>query len=328
MGIHVLNQSFISAAKGGDFLKIKQLLKQGLSPDLEDENHFTVLMHAVQNGHMLVVQILIEAGAFLNKCDYSGKGQTALMLAISKLNIQMIKLLLDSGASVNSIDNAGNSILIYAVHYNCLNLVKTLIEEWAVKINHQNNNLYTAFMIAVRDNFLDIAKYLAEKNADINTRNKLGISPLMHSVYAGHTPMVEFLISLPSLEINLKNLKGNTALMLAAVYGFVHMVAILIKAKALINLQNNRGQTALVAAAAKGHDRIFNMLLKAGADENLKDISGKTAADYAEKQTNIEVISSTEPPKTIIWSQEIAQPKQVKELKKLNNNDMSSKARP
>lgn len=48
-----------------------------------------------------------------------------------------------------------------------------------------------------------------------------------------------------------------------------------------VNSRDEKGQTPLIIAAAKGHAKLCSMLLKAGANPTLKDSSGSTALDVA-----------------------------------------------
>jgi ankyrin repeat protein len=82
------------------------------------------------------------------------------------------------------------------------------------------------------------------------------------------------------LDVNLRDAKGNTLLMIAAYQGRIETVAMLLKAGAQVDLRNEKGQTPLGGVAFKGHVDIATLLLDAGADP-LADQGGSTPADYA-----------------------------------------------
>lgn len=82
------------------------------------------------------------------------------------------------------------------------------------------------------------------------------------------------------LEVNLRDGKGNTLLMIAAYQGRAETVAMLLKAGAQVDLRNEKGQTPLGGVAFKGHVEIARMLLDAGADP-LGDQGGSTPIDFA-----------------------------------------------
>lgn len=82
------------------------------------------------------------------------------------------------------------------------------------------------------------------------------------------------------LDVNLRDAKGNTLLMIAAYQGRVETVAMLLKAGATVDLRNEKGQTPLGGVAFKGYAEIATLLLDAGADP-LADQGGSTPVDYA-----------------------------------------------
>ena len=82
------------------------------------------------------------------------------------------------------------------------------------------------------------------------------------------------------LDIDLRDTKGNTLLMIAAYQGRAETVAMLLKAGAQVDLRNDKGQTPLGGVAFKGHVDIARMLLDAGADP-LGDQGGSTPIDFA-----------------------------------------------
>lgn len=78
------------------------------------------------------------------------------------------------------------------------------------------------------------------------------------------------------------NADKDTALHLAAFYGYAEITAALIARGASLNAQNNNGHTPLMLAASLGHLDIVQQLLDAGADMALKNNNHETAADRAE----------------------------------------------
>ena len=62
-------------------------------------NETMALMKAAENGHCKCVELLIQAGANVNDCDYCGK--TPLRCAAGNGCEACVKLLIDAGADVN-----------------------------------------------------------------------------------------------------------------------------------------------------------------------------------------------------------------------------------
>ena len=92
------------------------------------------------------------------------------------------------------------------------------------------------------------------------------------------------------LEVNLRDPKGNTLLMLAAYHGKAETVAMLLKARATVDLRNAKGQTPLGGVAFKGYVEIAALLLDAGADP-VADQGGSTPADFATLAGKTEILA-------------------------------------
>ena len=75
--------------------------------------------------------------------------------------------------------------------------------------------------------------------------------------------------------------KGQTALMHAARYGHVPVVALLLAAGAAVDQAKADGATALSLAAMNGHTAVVEALLAAGAEVDKADADGRTALLWA-----------------------------------------------
>ena len=82
-------------------------------------------------------------------------------------------------------------------------------------------------------------------------------------------------------DINSKNEKGHSALMLAAYNGHYNLVQFLISQGADVNSIDISGSTILMGVVFKGHSQIFDLLVKAGADLELQNQKNQTSLDYA-----------------------------------------------
>ncbi len=68
------------------------------------------------------------------------------------------------------------------------------------------------------------------------------------------------------LPIDVQDLEGNTALMLAAYHGHPDTVRQLIERGADVDLRNQRDQSPVAGAVFKGEDEVVRLLIAAGAD--------------------------------------------------------------
>jgi methionyl-tRNA formyltransferase len=96
--------------------------------------------------------------------------------------------------------------------------------------------------------------------------------------------------SLPAVlpPLDLEDLNGWTALMVAAFHGNTEAASWLISAGATLGHQNRRGKTALMYAKShaeiSGNLQIVEALLNAGADTAARDEDGLTVLDYCDRE--------------------------------------------
>lgn len=82
-------------------------------------------------------------------------------------------------------------------------------------------------------------------------------------------------------QLNARDDRGSTPLIIAAYYGHSGAVDLLLKVGAKIELKDNLGHTALMGASFKGHTDIVKLLLKKGASVSTETDHGATALTYA-----------------------------------------------
>ena len=96
--------------------------------------------------------------------------------------------------------------------------------------------------------------------------NDSGRSALMSAAHYGHVDLVAEL--LPLIDPNLQDITGRTALMSAAQEGHFNVVRVFLAYRLTnLNLQNYDGRTALMIADKAGYTEIVKLLKKNGATE-------------------------------------------------------------
>ncbi len=132
----------------------------------------------------------------------------------------------------------------------------------------------------------DLIPELVKDGADVNAYEARGFTPLILAAYNGQAAAVEVLIAAGADACRPDANQGNTAQMGVAFKGDDAIAARLLKAGCDVNARNKAGQTALMMAALFGRVKQIDLLLAAGADPAVADASGRTAAAVAATQGN------------------------------------------
>nr|WP_255504759.1 ankyrin repeat domain-containing protein [Novosphingobium sp. EMRT-2] len=115
----------------------------------------------------------------------------------------------------------------------------------------------------------------------VNTRDVTSGESALHIVTARRDlTWMQFLVA-KGANVNIRDVKGTTPLVMAVDLGFAEGVDFLIKSGARVDEPNNTGETPLINAVHRRDMAIIRMLLKAGANPERPDNSGRSARDYA-----------------------------------------------
>jgi Ankyrin repeats (3 copies)/Ankyrin repeats (many copies) len=137
--------------------------------------------------------------------------------------------------------------------------------------------------------YLGVDGYL-NKGADVNCRDKDGLTPLIWAAIQGHEEIVRLLLERGG-DLEAKNNNGDTALMWASVMGHRGVVELLLDHGANADLaEAGSGVTALMAAAAEGYADVAQVLTEKGAAINAKDRNGNTALTHASVRGHSNVV--------------------------------------
>lgn len=101
-------QRMLDAVLAGDADRVAELLDQ--SPELcnlaeRSSDRLSVLHHAARLGHLPVVELLLAAGATVDKRDHDGR--TPLHWAAIRGHLEIVRVLVEAGADLNARANGG-----------------------------------------------------------------------------------------------------------------------------------------------------------------------------------------------------------------------------
>jgi uncharacterized protein len=140
------------------------------------------------------------------------------------------------------------------------------------------------FLEAVKDNDGDAATEMLNEPGStiVNTRDITSGDTGLHIVVARSDALwIRFLLQ-RGADPNIRNKKGLTPLQLATSLSFTDGVEALVKGGANVNVGDQTGETPLIAAVHARNVGLVRLLLEKGADPDHNDNSGRSARDYME----------------------------------------------
>jgi len=143
---------------------------------------------------------------------------------------------------------------------------------------------------AARDGLDKQVISLLQKGIDINVRNVRGNTPLVVAADAGRDRIVDILLG-AGADVNLPDSNGWTPLMCAIITGRDEIALVLLQKGAKVNARSASGDTVLTLAAIRSSLKIIEMLIRKGADPEQTDRYGRTPLMIADEHRRADVVS-------------------------------------
>ncbi len=219
-----------------------------------------------------IVRILLASGADPDDSDKCG--MSPLMAAAGTGNHQILRLLLSSGAAVSLRDTEGKSALMYAASATIEELINGFIHLRLVGSTITSSDFLTPAMVArLRPQFEPQKEFcvheLIQGGADVNDRDRKGMTPVVYAARAGSLAVARNLIA-NGADIHARSQQGITPLYAAAINGHDEIIDYFIGEGLEVDTRLNNGETPLMAAVWNGKVSTVNLLIRHGADVNAK----------------------------------------------------------
>jgi ankyrin repeat protein len=257
-------KTLMLAAKGGHLLLVKELLQRGVKADHQ------ALFYAATYNHLEVVKELLNHGISINKGIAKYDNMTALHNPVAHGYLDIVTLLLDNGANIDQATTDGQTPLNFALDYEQLNVVLTLLSRGA-KLNAKE-----------ADQGSRLQAFLLKSSINPSLPNHEGTTLLHQVAKHGNTEVFDLLMFLPGADLFTTDSESQTPMHLAAMFGKIDLLKYLDHAShTLKNVGNKDDSRPLHIAARAGNNEMVTFLVQAGANPNLKDRFGYTPLHIA-----------------------------------------------
>lgn len=168
----------------------------------------------------------------------------AFFTAVKRNDVPKLEQLHAMGFDLNTINEKGQHALHLALREPSLKVAEYLARHPAVKVEVRNPQDESSLMLAVLKGHLEVARLLIERDADVN---KTGWAPLHYAAtYAGPNAVEQVTLLLEHhAYIDAESPNGTTPLMMAAQYGSVDVVKLLLQEGADSRLTNEQKLSAM-----------------------------------------------------------------------------------
>lgn len=325
------SERFVRCCRYNRWPIAKELLDDGVNVNYVDTTHgSTALMHAAQQGHLDIVEKLLDLGAdmtirnannnkkaldfcenpgieymkirdLLRKANGTFDGRTELeVTSFEKFWNNLIKH--DAELEIfKKYEDMGiplmpkKRMIMRACEKNQLDVLKFFHEQkfdFDFEYDFKHNHLNTPLRLASRSGHLEIVQFLTDI---CNLRKHASFGLVMAAKY-GHVDIVKHLLQLDGIDVNSQTFCIQTALH-CSISSDIEILRMLLQHEGInLNVRDAVNQTPLFDTSQQDKILHAKLLIEAGADVTLTDENGKTAIDYARSNEMKELLASAATP--------------------------------
>ncbi|KAK5988121.1 Ankyrin-3-like protein [Cladobotryum mycophilum] len=286
----------VVAADDGFKRCIQLLLEKKANPNISGPTDAgTALRYAALKGYIDVCRLLLDNGADPNSTFINPPILTQVMndYTGNDKQLEIFDLLLSHNADANAKDGDGVPVLMHAVKSTQAEVFLRKLLDHGADVNITDSSNETALYWASENHKHDLVELLLEKNPDVNIVSSSGVTALYYAV--PEEGIVRMLLEKGG-DPDISRSSGFTCLMYAAWFSHIETIEHLLKHNATLELvydaddEDLKGCTALSLAATYGNSDAVRVLAEAGA--NLKHTSEKAGVPVIHYAAKAETLSA------------------------------------
>ncbi|KAI7797363.1 putative protein phosphatase 1 regulatory subunit 16A, partial [Triplophysa rosa] len=231
------NITLLEAAARNDRDEVRELLNNGVSPDLVNEDGLTALHQCCIDDFVDVARCLLDAGANVNACD--SELWTPLHAAATCGHTNLVQLLLDTGADLLAVNADGNMAYDLCEDEATLELIEMVMAEQGITQERIDECRGAKESEMLRD-----LREVLESAGDLSLRDEQGASLLHIAAANGYVSVGELLLE-NKVSPDDRDNDGWTPLHAAACWGQIQMVELLVANGASLNARSDLDETPL-----------------------------------------------------------------------------------
>ncbi|XWS31642.1 hypothetical protein CRYUN_Cryun23aG0093900 [Craigia yunnanensis] len=208
--------------------------------------------------HDDLCRLFSKPGPHIFKICFAGPHLTGLLKsAVVSGKANLVCTLIDHGGDINFKDSKGRSLISLAVEAGNFDVANILISSGCEIDNSVDHVLHYA--AAINGVYLIEVLFRAYKNADFNSVDFCGRTPIHTAASYGYTEVIRFCLSIGGnpevLDVN-----RCTPLHIAAQEGHLDAVECLLEASHSKYALNKQGKTASALSVENGHSNLYDLL--------------------------------------------------------------------
>ena len=307
------------AAKADDRKTLDYLIACGANIESLDKRGKTPLLSAAYTGKTKAFSILYNHGANIAATDKTGNNAShlAAIMANQSFWAQLLEL---NPQLLNHRNKRGEVAAHFAAYYANADALAFLGNQFT----HLDRLGRSPFLVACQSHYANDLLTLALHNKIVQSRDKITGSNALHYAVMTKKPLTAKALIEKGTPVNTKNLKGQTALMMASQKGDDQLISLFLAYNAsvtqvdvlgnslfhklnskdpliinqlaskaslkLLNQPNKEGQITLLIAAHKRKVTLVKALLARGANVNLQDKSSESALHKVARNQNRKIL--------------------------------------